>query len=63
MTVHNSDVAYAYIFKRFKPHFPTPKYKVGDPIRISRTKAAFEKGYESVWTKELFKISHVKGSF
>lgn len=33
-----------------------PKYKVGDYVRISRTKGVFEKGYKPKWSKEVFHI-------
>lgn len=32
------------------------KYKIGDIVRISKYKTQFEKGYESNWSEELFKI-------
>lgn len=35
------------------------KYRVGDLVRISRTKAAFEKGYEARWSEEIFRIRRV----
>ena len=35
------------------------KLKVGDHVRISKTKKIFEKGYEQGWTTEVFKINKV----
>ena len=35
------------------------KFKVGDFVRINKTKRTFEKGYLPNWTHELFKISAV----
>lgn len=35
------------------------KYKVGDYVRISRTKNTFEKGYEKNFSEEIFKINRV----
>lgn len=35
------------------------KYRVGDLVRISRAKAAFEKGYEAKWSDEIFRIHRV----
>lgn len=35
----------------------TPQFKVGDHVRISRSKSVFDKGYESGWTQEIFVIS------
>ena len=36
-----------------------PKFKVGDYVRISRTKGIFEKGYTPNWSKEVFRIKRV----
>lgn len=36
------------------------KFKVGDMVRISKSKHAFEKGYTPNWTTELFKINKMK---
>lgn len=38
------------------------KYKVGDTVRISKTKSLFDKGYVGNWTEELFKIVKVKNT-
>lgn len=35
------------------------KFKVGDIVRLSKTKHLFEKGYTASWTTELFKIVKV----
>lgn len=35
------------------------KYRVGELVRISRAKAAFEKGYEARWSEEIFQIYRV----
>ena len=36
--------------------FGTPKFRVGDRVRISKAKRHFEKGYMANWTEELFTI-------
>ena len=36
------------------------KFSVGDVVRLPEKKNIFDKGYAPNWTKELFKISHVK---
>ena len=38
----------------------TPKFKVGDKVRISRLKAVFEKGYLSNWSEAIYVIQKVK---
>lgn len=40
--------------------FPSPKFKKGDHVRISRYKGTFFKGYEPNWTPEIFVIDKVK---
>lgn len=35
------------------------KFRVGDFVRISSAKAAFEKGYEARWSEEIFRIHRV----
>lgn len=37
----------------------TPKLKLHQHVRISRTKHVFEKGYENNWSQEVFKIATV----
>ena len=38
----------------------TPKFKVGDTVRISRIKGLFEKGYLANYSEEVFSIAEVK---
>ena len=33
-----------------------PKFKVGDPVRISKYKNVFAKGYTPNWSEEIFAI-------
>ena len=37
----------------------SPKYSVGDLVRISRGRRVFSEGYKGGWTIELFKISRI----
>ncbi len=39
-----------------------PKFAVGDKVTISRKKGAFEKGYTSNWTEELFTVSDIQNT-
>ena len=41
-------------------HDIKPKFSVGDKVRISKKKKAFEKGYTTRWTEEIFTIFEVK---
>lgn len=36
-----------------------PQYEIGDLVRISREQNTFEKGYETKWSEEVFKIVRV----
>lgn len=36
-----------------------PKFKVGDRVRIARTKGTFERGFDANWTRELFRVQKV----
>lgn len=38
----------------------TPKFRVGDSVRLSKYKHVFEKGYTPNWTTEIFKIRKVQ---
>ena len=40
----------------------SPKFHVGDKVRITRKKVTFEKGFTPNWTEELFTISSVKAT-
>jgi hypothetical protein len=48
-TVYN----YLNIFKR-------GKFKVGDHVRITKYKTIFDKGYEPIWSTEIFKIDKIQ---
>ena len=38
----------------------TPKFSIGDIVRITKTKNLFDKGYTQRWTEEVFKISKIQ---
>ena len=39
-----------------------PKFKVGDPVRISKYKNIFAKGYMSNWSEEIFIIKKIRNT-
>ena len=39
-----------------------PKFKVGDPVRISKYKNIFAKGYTPNWSEEIFVIKEIKNT-
>lgn len=40
----------------------TVKFKVGDTVRISRTKQLFERGFHPNWSEEIFTVAEVKNT-
>ena len=41
----------------------TPKFKIGDHVRISKYKNMFAKGYTPNWSEEIFIVNGVKKYF
>ncbi len=48
------------VYKKNSLNISSPKFKVGDSVRISRVKGMFEKGYLPNWSEETYKIVKVK---
>ena len=40
-----------------------PKFKVGDHLRISKSKNIFAKGYPPNWSEQVFVVSRIKNSY
>ena len=38
----------------------TPKFSLGDSVRITKKKKTFDKGYTQRWTEEVFKMSQIQ---
>jgi hypothetical protein len=57
-TARESEEKIHYDFTYEKPH--SPKFAVGDRVRISKVKSLFEKGYEPNWSIEIFTIIEAK---
>ena len=45
---------------RYKKYNITPKFSVGDEVRITKKKKVFEKGYTTRWTEEIFTIKEIQ---
>ena len=45
---------------RYKTSRLNPKFSVGDEVRITKKKKAFEKGYTTRWTNEIFTIKEIR---
>ena len=46
----------------FKITDKKPKYSIGDKVRISLSKNAFEKGYTANWSEQIYVIYDIKSS-
>ena len=38
----------------------TPKFSIGDHVRITKKKKIFDKGYTQIWTEDVFTISKMQ---
>ena len=47
---------------RYKINNLTPKFSVGDEVRITKKKKVFEKGYTTRWTEEIFTIKEIRNT-
>ena len=47
---------------RHKINNITPKFSVGDEVRIIKKKKVFEKGYTTRWTEEIFTIKEIQNT-
>lgn len=60
VTLENAALARANIREKYsKKDIKRPKYNIGDLVRVSRCKGVFDKGYESGYTEEIFKIIRI----
>jgi hypothetical protein len=61
MKEKNGDGAYGNMYG-YKIYFkrPEPKFKVGDYVRITRTKGTFEQGYIPHWSRQVYIITKVQ---
>ena len=46
-----------------KKKFTKKYFKVGDSVRITRMKRTFQKGYEQLWSHEVFTISRIRDTY
>ena len=61
VNLYNASIAHENMIAKFKNRKSekTPKFIVGDHVRISRTKATFEKSYEAGWSEEILKVARI----
>ncbi len=55
----NKDQVWVTLYGYIPGDLPIPKFKVDDTVRVSKYKNIFDKGYESNFTEEIFKIEKV----
>ena len=55
----NKDKVWVTLYGYIQRDFPIPKFKVDDTVRVSKYKNIFDKGYESNFTEEIFKVAKV----
>lgn len=58
VNIQNEHLVWQRLYGKQKPA-KKPKLKVGDFVRLSKSKPLFEKGYKGYWTKEIFIVSKI----
>ena len=56
----NENKVWRNLFSEFCRKFLTPKFSIGDNVRITKKKKTFDKGYTQRWTEEIFTISKIQ---
>ena len=60
----NKDIVFNNLYpdRNKLQRIPTPKFSVGDEVRIVKKKKIFEKGYTTNWTEEIFTITKIQNT-
>ena len=59
----NFNKVYEILYKDYEPtslELPKNALRIGNYVRVSRLKGVFEKGYDTTWSEEVFKVRSVK---
>ena len=56
----NENKMWRYLYPEFCGKTLTPKFSIGDNVRITKKKKTFDNGYTQRWTEEVFKISKIQ---
>ena len=48
------------LYPEFGGKILTPKFSIGDHVRITKQNKTFDKGYTQRWTEEVFTISKIQ---
>lgn len=59
VTVDNQNQVRETLYGHDTKNTAEPQFKLGDTVRVSKSKLRFEKGYEQNWTREIFTISRI----
>ena len=57
---HVFDALYAGKIRRIREKKISPRFKIGDKVRIAKKKKTFGKGYTTNWTEEIFTVIKVQ---
>ena len=56
----NENKVWRNLYPEFCVKTFTPKFSIGDHVRITKKKTIFDKGYTQRWTEEIFTISKIE---
>ena len=55
----NENIVWRNLYSELGGKTLTPKFSIGDHVRITKKKKKFDKGYTQIWTEEVFTISKI----
>ena len=56
----NENKVWRKIYPEVGGYTLTPKFSIGENVRLTKKKKPFDKGYTQWWTEEIFKISKIQ---
>ena len=56
----NENKVWINLYPEFGGKTLTPKFSIGDSVRITKKTKTFDKGYTQRWTEEVFRISKIQ---
>ena len=61
----NENMVRRILFPKIKKEkrYLKPNFKIGDSVRITRKKSAFQKGYEQTYSYEVFEVAGIKDTY
>ena len=58
--MENENKVWRNLYPEFGGKTLTPKFSIGDNVRITKKRKTFDKGYTQRWTEEVFKSSRIQ---